>query len=120
MEQMKTLRTGNLIETDGGQLSWTELRDGKTIESQQELRGSLVELDRLGLWQTADGEQGSSLLLSHHETDFPKRADTETTSGPVDVGRKSLFRGDITWLFLWLILFVLIIESYLFHRHSVY
>lgn len=122
--QMKTLRTGTLLETDGGRLGWTELRDGEITESEQELSGSLVELDRIGLWQTIEGKQGSSLLLSSHETDFPKRADAEGETGsgaaPVEIGRKSIFRGDITWLFLWLILVVLVVESYLFHRHSVY
>ena len=114
------LPTGSLLETDGSSLGWTELREGKAVESQQLLAGPLVELDRIGLWQTADGKQGSSLLLSSHETNFPARAADEGPGAPAQVGRRALLRGDITWLFLWLILAVLIIESYLFHRHAVY
>jgi len=120
--QMKTLNTGSLLETGGGgRLSWTEMVDGEVVESEQELAGTLVELDRIGLWETAAGEQGSSLLLSSHETDFPGVADSVTTTNPdAKATRRPLFRGDITWIFLWVILIVLIIESYLFHRHSVY
>ena len=119
-EQMRTMRTGSLLSTEGGSLGWIEVDDGAAVESEQKLDGSLVELDRIGLWQTADGKQGSSLLLSSHETDFPERAESGEAATPIDVGRKSFFRGDITWMFLWLILAVLIVESYLFHRHSVY
>lgn len=120
--QMKTMRTGSLLETDSGSLSWTQIQDGVESESTQELQGRLVELDRIGVWKTADDKEGSSLLLSAHETNFPPPAEYTgvLSAAPVEVGRKSLFRGDITWLFLWAILVVLIIESYLFHRHSVY
>ena len=119
--QLKSLRTGDLLESDGGRLSWIQMDGGELVESEQDLPSSLVELDRIGLWQTADGRRGSSMLLSNHESDFPDISEIGSGTGSgVELERKSLFRGDITWMFLWVILIVLIVESYLFHRHSVY
>ncbi len=121
-QRMRMTRTGELVNATDGYVDWIELTGGgKTREVRQEAATKLVELDRIGIWSTAEGEEGSALLLSRHETDFPKFE--RASEDPEATGKGKVatyFKGDITWLFLWLIPVVLLIESWLFHRHAVY
>ncbi|MCB1086413.1 MAG: hypothetical protein KDM63_05170, partial [Verrucomicrobiae bacterium] len=83
------------------------------------ITGGLLELDRTGVWETDAGQRGAAHLLSRAETDLQPRdpATAESTEPQV---RSGLLSGNATWLFLVIVALVLIVESYLFHRHAVY
>ena len=116
-EQAGNLRqTGELIQIDSDTLSWKTSRDkDEAVES----IGAWAELDRVGLWSTASGKRGSAALLDAEETLLGV---APTLSDASDRGDEigGLFSGDLTELLLMTVLAVLLLESYLFHRRSVY
>lgn len=116
------LRTGQLIALESPQLTWS--RPDKPDEDPQtvQLPGRWAELDRIGLWRTPDGRLGSAALLSARETRPPADVEKTDAGGEGDHGASwtALLRGDLTFLLLWTAFAVLIIESWLFHRHAVY
>ena len=109
----RTLHTGDAVTSRGTTLSWMNA-DGSLVPTP--LRNGWAALDRGGLWQTDAGESGSAALLSARETLLP--------AGPADATRAgagvSWLRGDLGWPLLWLVLGVVLVESWLFHRHAVY
>jgi hypothetical protein len=122
-------RTGELVACSGGTITWSVPGPVETRESTAALRGRLVELDRVGLWRTEGGEEGSAALLSSAETSIAARdeaapsaeAPRRAADGPVPgEARASFLRGDMMPLLMWAILAVLLIESWLFHRKAVY
>ena len=122
-------RTGELVACSGGTITWSVPGPVETHESTAALRGRLVELDRVGLWRTEGGEEGSAALLSSAETSLAARAEPPPSAErprraadqPVpDEARSSFLRGDMTPLLMWAILAVLLAESWLFHRKAVY
>lgn len=125
-ERVRENRTGDLIDVHSKELTWTEWKDGRARKSRVALDDQLLELDRVGLWQSDDGGQGTSYLLSRVESDVPgsvqadrKRDDVAAENTGKSVVRK-LFLGDITWLIISLIVALLVLENWLFHRHAVY
>jgi hypothetical protein len=118
----RLFRTGSLVESSGGAVEWRELANGKLKDAVRvPAAGGMIELDRIGLWRTVDGDrEGSSLLLSRHETNLTSTTAVAATAGeaPRTIGRFTL-RGELTWLFLWLVALALVLESWLFHRHAV-
>jgi len=122
-------RTGELVACSGGTITWSVPGPVETRESSVAVRGRLVELDRVGLWRTEGGEEGSAALLSAAETSLaasdeaapsaeaPRRAADQPVP---DEARSSFLRGDMTPLLMWGILAVLLMESWLFHRKAVY
>ena len=115
-------RTGEVIDVAGPVMTWRELTPEGFREESVVLDGSLVELDRIGLWKGGDGAEGSALLLSRGETSLD-RLPVEGGAAAVAAGDKvsrGWFRGEVTWLLLWCVLVFLVVESWLFHRHAVY
>lgn len=119
----RLLRTGSFLDMAGG-LEWREFQSGKlgvaTAVPAGATRG--VELDRIGLWRTADGtREGSSLLLSRQETDLgamaPASEDAPAIASPAAHTPRLL--GDLTRWFIALAVLALLLESWLFHRHAV-
>lgn len=109
-------QTGTLIQLDSGSLDWQDAR-GENAKVQPV--GSWAELDRVGLWTTASGMRGSAALLDVEETLLgvaPNTGDADGAGG----GIGGWLSGDLTELLLLLVLVVLLLESYLFHRRSVY
>ncbi len=125
-ERVRENRTGDLIDVHSKELTWTEWKDGQARKSRVALADELLELDRVGLWQSDDGGQGTSYLLSRVESDVPGSLQAGVNSEDVaaegtaqSVARK-LFLGDITWLIIAVIVALLVLENWLFHRHAVY
>lgn len=120
-------RTGELVACSGKTITWSVPGPVETRRSTAPLRARLIELDRVGLWRTDGGEEGSAALLSTRETliaaaegEVPpdRRAEKdESPAAPVTAG---MLRGDMTPLLMWAILVVLLLESWLFHRKAVY
>lgn len=113
----RNLQTGDLAALEGRTLTWSTAgsRETETVE----LNGRFTELDRIGLWRTDADEAGSAALVSVRETLLPSRQAGESETA-ADIGVSPLFRGDLTTLFLAGILVLLVLESWIFHRHVVY
>ncbi len=114
-EQPRQLATGELVEVHASAMEWSVPGEpSQTIESP----GRWVELDRVGLWHTKQSVGGSAALLSSRETVLP----TLDASEAVTTGSwlAHWFSGNlVTWCVL-MVLAVMLIESWLFHRHTVY
>ena len=110
----RCLRPGEAVPARGSTLEWVDAGGKKLTASP--LRNGWLALDRTGLWRTDVGESGSCALLSAHETALP--AGHGGTAG--ENGRARWLRGDLAWPLLWLVLAVLLAESWLFHRHAVH
>jgi len=125
-ERVRENRTGDLIDVHSKELTWTEWKDGQARKSRVRLDDELLELERVGLWQSDDGAQGTSYLLSRVESDVPGRlqaggesADVAAEATGKSTARK-LFLGDVTWLIIAVVVALLVLENWLFHRHAVY
>jgi len=143
-------RTGDLVECPGRAITWSVPvprqagRGGSGRPSPREVTletgGALVELDRIGLWRpglasapdAAPEEGAAAALLSTAETLLGRRGgrmapggrgraaksspgDAESSGSSID-----FLRGDLSPLLVWIVLGVLLLESYLFHRRAVY
>lgn len=109
-------KTGELVSAEGQYLDWT---GPKEIATRQTLSGGIVELDRIGVWESQDGKSGSALLLSAAETNLPVPGEGDKTAATPESGMR-FARGEVTWFFVALLLTALLVESWLFHRHAVY
>jgi hypothetical protein len=119
----RVLPTGSFLEAPGG-IEWREIRAGGLAPAVVVPAGDNagVELDRPGLWRTVDGaREGSSLLLSRHESDLAAAASPAGSAAQADPTRprRAFLRGDLTRWFIALALLALMVESWLFHRHAV-
>lgn len=119
---------GEVLATGAQALEWREWRHGTLAapELQASADTTHVELDRLGLWRLADGSrEGATALLSPHETNLgPAAAASGATAAPASpapapASRAPGLTGELTRWFILLALAVLLLESWLFHRHSV-
>jgi hypothetical protein len=117
----RLLRTGTLVDAPAGAIEWREWRDGRLRDAVRiPVASGMIELDRLGLWHTAEtGAEGSSLLLSRAESNLTKSAPDNSRNNSHAPKHPRALMGDLSWLFLWLVIIVLIVESWLFHRHAV-
>ncbi|HEX8295065.1 MAG TPA: BatA and WFA domain-containing protein [Chthoniobacteraceae bacterium] len=106
-------RTGELLALRGQNLTWAKTE--ATPESRLPLRNGWAPLSRLGLWQTDGGEAGSAALLAASETLLPVGAAVSASGS-----RTGWLRGDLTAPLLWMVFAVLLVESWLFHRHAVH
>lgn len=111
--------TGEFVPVQGESITWSNW-DGREMKKQRfPLDGDILELDRVGVWETDTGEQGSSQILSARESDIPIAGESEET----DPGYFTVEAGWASNLKIWLLAAVvalLLAESYLFHRHAVY
>jgi hypothetical protein len=112
-------KTGDLIQMQGKKITWRKIEDAQKREKAVDLDSHTVELDRIGLWETDAGENGSAALLSPEETLLPGMKSKRTEADAQTAGR-TLFRGDLPPMFLWSLFGLLVIESWLFHRYWVY
>lgn len=111
--------SGRVVPVKGSEVKWSQYRGGSLRTVTEPLEGSLLELDRIGLWETDEGMRGVSHLLSRNETCIRARPGSEDAAAELE-SRRAWFAGDISWLLLAAIVLILLLESYLFHRHAVY
>ena len=112
-------RTGDLVRLEGKTITWTRPGDIHKGKNSAAIQGQWTELDRIGIWATDAGETGAASLLSRTETGLV-RVHPEQKGSALEGDVASFFSGDMTGPFMWLVLLVLVVESYLFHRRAVY
>lgn len=122
VERVRENHTGDLIEVEGDELLWVDWRDGQWREKKQSLSGGLVELDHSGVWRAGDGQRGVAHLLSAAETDIHSLAGEAAAANDRQglQGKAKGYLGDMTEWILAALVFLLVLESWLFHRHAVY
>lgn len=129
-------RTGEAVLVSGSELVWETPGDSERepwIESRTALQTRMVELDRIGLWRSdaaddggdaAAAESGSASLLSARETMLigAEASADEGRADSVDAGGGvwAWLGGEQTAVIVWIIACLLLLESWLFHRHAVY
>jgi hypothetical protein len=119
-EQTRTYRTGELLELTGSEIVWSPGTNGASGGHRLPIAGRWTELDRQGLWRTDAGREGSAALLSARETLLAGASPQGGDAGPGEPAAPAgPLRGDLTWLVLWGIFAVLLLESWLYHRRAV-
>lgn len=119
---LRPRRTGEVISA-GGEVVW-QAWNGKAVASaRDEPSGGLLELDRVGAWEISGGQRGASVLASVGETDVKRH--TVEGNGVPEQSSTVATRGlsaSLNWVqrLLWLVVLLLVVESYLFHRKAVY
>ncbi len=113
---LRPMRTGDVLSAKG-ELHWTTW-DGQAITTVNDpVVGGAIALNRIGIWETAEGRRGSAVLASKRETDTPKQVATAATPG---IAAPAAFAMGGSSLLLWAAFVLVLLESYLFHRQAVY
>ncbi|QIF03252.1 BatA and WFA domain-containing protein [Roseimicrobium sp. ORNL1] len=112
---------GEVVQVAPGMVRW-RVWDGVSIHDvSQEVNSGWMDLRYVGLFEDSKGRVQSSLLLSTRETDVPSaKADAAAPAAAQDNGVKWAGGGNWSTKLLWLALGILLLESWLFHRHAVY
>lgn len=103
-----------------GLVSWRHWNGRAFVEEQMQADG-VLPLSRIGLWQQGT-QSGLSQLCSLTETSLPTVGRAQGRSQPPEAVLSQLWRSfdTLSQLILWLLLALLILESWLFHRHALY
>lgn len=120
LSELKPVRPGDWLNTTG-LVKWSDWNGTRIGSSSDEAQGSLLEVQRLGVWETADGKTGASILASAGETDVPKlAADVKSASSTPTSRAFKKTTGNWPQKLIWALLAVLLVESFLFHRRALY
>jgi hypothetical protein len=112
-----TQRVGDVVEVQG-ELRWRTWNGQTVVELTDSVTQKAVSLGRLGAWETPDGQQGVCLLASPKETDVPRRSEAKEGGSASNPGGG--WRLAAVSALMWLVLGLVVVESFLFHRHAVY
>ena len=116
-------RTGEIVQLEGEMLSWPSAATGEAeTDDTIKLTGEWNELTQPGLWETDTGQRGSAAMLAVSETVLPFDATEEVaaaSSDDADSAFSALLRGDLVPLLMWSMLVLLLVESWLYHKHAV-
>ncbi|MFZ4592922.1 MAG: hypothetical protein ACOYOF_01605, partial [Verrucomicrobiaceae bacterium] len=115
ISELKPHRTGELLAASG-HVQW-QVWDGNNFTSASDItQGSLLKLQRVGIWTTDDERSGACVLASQRETDVKARVSGSELTSDGSVA------GGLSWprLLLWGVLGLLVLEIFLFHRQAVY
>jgi hypothetical protein len=118
-KRIRNSTTGDFVDLEGKTITWTNWQNERLRRNEYPLETTTMELVRTGIWQTDSGIMGTSHLLSANESDLPgiPEEDLGTMEQRV-TGLGSL--GSVIRFFLVLIVAILLVESWLFHRYAVY
>jgi len=114
-----THRTGDLLALQGTELEWRAGEFGRKEAVTVPISGRWTELDKMGVWQTDAGKSGTAALLSWKETVLTAPREDERDGAASKEVRASMLGGNLAPVLLWLAAAVLVVESWLFHRHTV-
>ncbi|MDF1812289.1 MAG: BatA and WFA domain-containing protein [Verrucomicrobiales bacterium] len=118
-KRIRSTPTGEFIDVEGETITWTEWGGGGMKRKTLPLESNTLEMVRTGIWETDTGLVGTSHLLSAAESDL-RGISTEEVLRMEQSGTGKGGVGSLIRLFLVFIVLVLILESWLFHRHAVY
>jgi hypothetical protein len=118
MTDLRTLHPGDLL-NETGLIQWTEWDGRQFGEITDEATSGLLSIQRIGAWQSK-GRSGTSVLASASETDVPAVAATSSTQPNLAPIVAAAGISDWPFLLLWVVLGVLLLESWLFHRKAVF
>ncbi|MDH4409589.1 MAG: hypothetical protein QE273_08225, partial [Verrucomicrobiales bacterium] len=111
-------RSGELAPVTGKTITWTESGAGAKKVAFP-ITSDVVEMDRRGVWETDTGLRGASHLLSREETDLRSRGEGQEGDHAY-FATSNRFAGNLKLWLLAAVAMVLLLESWLFHRHAVY
>ncbi|WP_395742694.1 BatA domain-containing protein [Prosthecobacter sp.] len=120
LSDVRTLHTGEMLHTDS-LVQWHAWNGDSFIEVADDPAHGLLALNRIGSWETVPDRSGACALISAAETNLPiLTADAMQSVQPAaPIITASAFS---TWpqKLIWLVLGLLLVESFLFHRKAVY
>lgn len=120
LADLRTLHTGELLRA-GSLVQWHAWNGTQFIEASDDPANGLLTLARIGVWETGDGRSGAAALISDAETNVPKLGNAAATA-PQPASQIITASAFSTWpkRLVWLVLALLLLESFLFHRKAVY
>jgi von Willebrand factor type A domain/Aerotolerance regulator N-terminal len=118
MSQQRPQHPGDLLH-EPGLIQWTEWDGQQFIETSHESTNGLLAIQQIGAWQSTD-HRGTSILASAAETDVPSRNQEALTTTSLPVIKATAGISDWPFLLLWIVLSLLLLESWLFHRKAVF
>lgn len=120
LADLRTLHTGEMLHTDS-LVQWHAWNGTSFSDVSDDPAHGLLTLNRIGSWETGTDRSGACALISDEETNLPALAkDAPHSLQPAaPIITASAFS---TWpqRLIWLMLGVLLVESFLFHRKAVY
>ncbi len=116
---LRTLCTGSMLDTTE-LVQWHAWDGTHFIDIASAPANGLLLLERIGSWETGN-RAGACALISESETLLPKLTATASTAPP-PAGSIVSTAAFSTWpkRLIWLLLALLLLESFLFHRKAVY
>lgn len=117
MSDLRVQHPGDLL-SESGLIQWTEWDGRQFSDSTDEAANGLLSIQRIGAWQSTD-RSGTSVLASAAETDLPAASGIASTAVLKPIVASAGI-SDWPFLLLWIVLGVLLLESWLFHRKAVF
>lgn len=116
---LRTLRTGSMLDTTE-LVQWHAWDGTRFIDVAAAPANGLLLLEHIGSWETG-ARTGSCALISENETRLPKLASANAAPPPAAASLVSAAAFS-SWpkRLIWLIIALLLLESFLFHRKAVY
>lgn len=111
--------TGDLARLEGGRITWSQWDGSAVRERRFPIETDVVEMDRIGVWETAEGARGSAHILSARESDLPGKSTAPESESDYFVAEGGM-GGKLKLWMLSVLVGILVLESWLFHRFAVY
>ena len=118
MSELRPQHPGELL-SETGLIEWTEWDGNQFVETTLDSSKGLFAIKQIGAWQSLD-HRGTSILASATETDLPILNEDATSMPVLPIIKARVAVSDWPVALLWLVLMLLILESWLFHRKAVY
>lgn len=119
LASLKPKRSGEIVPVNASLVKWHAWDGTGVRDFTEEVKGGWLELRHLGVFETEDGKPEATLLLSSRETDVPA---LDVSKPPVENSKLQHWASVANWstALLWVVLGLLLLESWLFHRQMVY
>jgi hypothetical protein len=119
LADMRTLHTGEMLPAEH-LVQWHAWDGSRFIEASDDPANGLLSLNRIGIWDAGEDHTGACALVSEAETNLPSLpAAGAGSQPPAPIISVSSF-GTWPQRLIWLVLALLVLESFLFHRKAVY
>lgn len=111
---------GNVVPVAPGLVTWRTWDGAAFTDVSEEADSGWLKLRHIGQFEDSGGKARSSLLLSTRETEISPPRGSPDAAAPSNPDTGWSGGGNWSTVLLWLALGILLVESWLFHRHSVY